>query len=737
MDKGTKFTFPASFYPRYRHLKQRLAELVPRLCRITEAGSLPDATLNGRELLKEIVQSAEHFRSSVTLYVFDEPKGLKKPDLFVQNHVSYGDDKEDHKRTTWSEFQSSTGNASMYECTICVCVVTSAKNFLEFLKSTTMLLTNVQKGNIVIYSTQDCKCYRYYDISDQEDPIIEPSTQSLSALIQTLLETKIMAMFEQIAAFINKFIPKEGEELEVPIMSAIDTSLQLAMKDENVIIDISPDRGMQETNDGNMKIPADLTALEKNQIFRRKIVAYFTNKIKCTLVENLAKKYGLSQAMVLDFFNEGFFGFDKKMKDLTSGMENMDWDTSRGISHGMFVCRMFMYDVIRGMSKLINEVEDYIQRKLEILGLMEKLQFELHGIMQVADVTVDTHIPDIPQLPTEVMCNIVRIPSVESCGHQYGRLVLRLNQQLTLMDRNDVDYFLKKAQYCHGYKTQLITKKVQVSADIDQGHELRSENERIVDNKKYNYFSLGCFVNIKPTDESKQEKEDLYALTCGHCVKNCKPNIHVKNGLDYREFGPCNYMLNENDFLDIAAVKVSNNVIRSCQKHLMRSSRMEAAQHWTFYSGNLARRVVYKHGSRTQLTHGIVVGQDNVTKDIAKCIEKLKNETTGSENALPVFQFLIEPKVDVPENSRVFHGGDRLPDLAPFSKDGDSGAVVCMEDPNSNKSVHVVGLLCGDYKMDDNTGSHICSYASGIHSIVQTFENKFNCKVIPACQSSS
>ncbi|WAR03395.1 hypothetical protein MAR_009974 [Mya arenaria] len=520
MDKGTKFTFPASFYPRYRHLKQRLAELVPRLCRITEAGSLPDATLNGRELLKEIVQSAEHFRSSVTLYVFDEPKGLKKPDLFV----SYGDDKEDHKRTTWSEFQSSTGNASMYECTICVCVVTSAKNFLEFLKSTTMLLTNVQKGNIVIYSTQDCKCYRYYDISDQEDPIIEPSTQSLSALIQTLLETKIMAMFEQIAAFINKFIPKEGEELEVPIMSAIDTSLQLAMKDENVIIDISPDRGMQETNDGNMKIPADLTALEKNQIFRRKIVAYFTNKIKCTLVENLAKKYGLSQAMVLDFFNEGFFGFDKKMKDLTSGMENMDWDTSRGISHGMFVCRMFMYDVIRGMSKLINEVEDYIQRKLEILGLMEKLQFELHGIMQVADVTVDTHIPDIPQLPTEVMCNIVRIPSVESCGHQYGRLVLRLNQQLTLMDRNDVDYFLKKAQYCH---------------------------------------------------------------------------------------------------------------------------------------------------------------------------------------------------------------------VAPFSKDGDSGAVVCMEDPNSNKSVHVVGLLCGDYKMDDNTGSHICSYASGIHSIVQTFENKFNCKVIPACQSSS
>lgn len=149
-------------------------------------------------------------------------------------------------------------------------------------------------------------------------------------------------------------------------------------------------------------------------------------------------------------------------------------------------------------------------------------------------------------------------------------------------------------------------------------------------------FSLGCFVNIKKANESANA--DIYAISCGHCLQDCINDVY--QGTDKSHFGQQTYLLNKYHFYDIAAIQVTKSVSNDCTGLLYQCRGINEVP-WDIWKNHqpIVRQEVYKHGSKTRLTSGIVVSSDIVLKDVAE-----KN-TAGNPNA-SLCQILVQPKED-------------------------------------------------------------------------------------------
>jgi len=205
---------------------------------------------------------------------------------------------------------------------------------------------------------------------------------------------------------------------------------------------------------------------------------------------------------------------------------------------------------------------------------------------------------------------------------------------------------LKDAEYHYGYRTEVVETRTQDGV-IEQGHELRSEYAVVrEDNQRYSFYSLGCFVRIDFNKANKAHENGIYIITCGHCLDDCKELVHARQRDDYIPLGNCIHKVHENKFHDLAVVKVNDNTTVHCSMGLMGLTQMETAENWIFSSTiPMPRSKVYKHGFRSNLTEGLIVGTDNISKDMAECYKRLIRPNERDDQG-PVFQVLIASTQD-------------------------------------------------------------------------------------------
>jgi len=123
----------------------------------------------------------------------------------------------------------------------------------------------------------------------------------------------------------------------------------------------------------------------------------------------------------------------------------------------------------------------------------------------------------------------------------------------------------------------------------------------------------------------------------------------------YIHLGNCIYRVHENRFLDFAVVKVNDNNTGHCSTELVRPTQIELARNWKFsFTPPVPRSKVYKQGFGSSHTDGLIIGTDNLSKDIAECYKDLVR-SNGCDNAETVFQILIEsPQENSPGTCKYF-----------------------------------------------------------------------------------
>lgn len=188
------------------------------------------------------------------------------------------------------------------------------------------------------------------------------------------------------------------------------------------------------------------------------------------------------------------------------------------------------------------------------------------------------------------------------------------------------------------------------------------------------FATLGSFV--KATDEN------MYALTSEHMFEN-NASFEVElaekdqNETQYSPFGKLDpqFKIKQDYKVDIAAIKVNKAKINQCITSL---KSLDGSDNWknVMYEeddfNNLIDRQVYKRGSTSALTRGRV-----------SCIDYRRT------NADCNYNMIIQSEAGSTQT---------------FSSIGDSGSIICMEDP-IKENVMALSILCAGM-VEKNENNH-------------------------------
>ena len=186
----------------------------------------------------------------------------------------------------------------------------------------------------------------------------------------------------------------------------------------------------------------------------------------------------------------------------------------------------------------------------------------------------------------------------------------------------------------------------------------------------------------------------MYALSCAHVFpEGCDNFIEVgRTDVKFDHFGIVSQELTllKEHIYDIAAIVVEENIKDKCNIHLKNCDGFEG---WgsILHEGNfneLIGREVFKWGSMSDLTHGLIV-----SIDYSLGVETLDHE----------YNILIETLSQLSD--------------ADFSTKGDSGTLVCFEDPDEEKVVALSMINGGLY--EQHTKKYMCTYSCHLHTNIE------------------
>ena len=220
----------------------------------------------------------------------------------------------------------------------------------------------------------------------------------------------------------------------------------------------------------------------------------------------------------------------------------------------------------------------------------------------------------------------------------------------------------------------------------------------VLANDKHSYGTLGCFVKGKAAETNSDNYTytyQIYALSCAHVFpEGCDNFVEVgRTDVKFDHFGiisPEFTLLKEHIF-DIAAIVVEDNIKEKCNPNLKNCDGFEG---WgsILHEGKFNELIgteVFKWGSMSDLTHGLIVSIDY--------------KVLGVESLDHEYNILIET----------------LPKLSDsdFSTKGDSGTVVCYEDPVDEKVVALSMINGGLYEKE--TKKYLCTYSCHLHTNIE------------------
>lgn len=210
-----------------------------------------------------------------------------------------------------------------------------------------------------------------------------------------------------------------------------------------------------------------------------------------------------------------------------------------------------------------------------------------------------------------------------------------------------------------------------------QGDKIYTSSSSATSNEEDSYGTLGGFV----TDQNN----DTLVLTCSHVCKKGDIIFADDNNSGRERFGECVFSSDLRTktidmFIDVALVKIDNNVLDRCNLSMMKDDPPQQPNvpmlddtpqqpNVLIYFEKLqkiARKAfVFKIGASTQLTKGIIASPENYLNITGKRAELFFISTVGD---------------------------------IPFAKKGDSGSIVYMiENTSSVDTINVIGMVSGGF----------------------------------------
>lgn len=139
--------------------------------------------------------------------------------------------------------------------------------------------------------------------------------------------------------------------------------------------------------------------------------------------------------------------------------------------------------------------------------------------------------------------------------------------------------------------------------------------------------------------------DKLYALTCAHCIRNCKNSVEAcRTGNEFEPFGNIDKNLTLEDknclYIDLACISVLPYNISNCEVRAKQSSKMVATSNWQVYPDCpiWEGASVYIFGGTSSLSKGVVIEADRIQMNL---------EGRDIANMALSFALLIEPVADL------------------------------------------------------------------------------------------
>lgn len=110
--------------------------------------------------------------------------------------------------------------------------------------------------------------------------------------------------------------------------------------------------------------------------------------------------------LVNEFMNKGFFDLEKKFDEAFDATSMIDWPHRGGLDEVIRLIKFYRLDLMRGLSSVLSNVEQYIQQKLALMRKLKGLRFTLFAMLQRAVVPHHTTIPDVPSLSFELQTSL-------------------------------------------------------------------------------------------------------------------------------------------------------------------------------------------------------------------------------------------------------------------------------------------------------------------------------------------
>lgn len=127
--------------------------------------------------------------------------------------------------------------------------------------------------------------------------------------------------------------------------------------------------------------------------------------VKHTIENEVAKRNGVSSAMVSEMLFD--FGLNEKLLQRSSDETIEDFivegDDKLLGQRVRAEYRRYSIGYLKSTRELVNDVEEFIRDKMTFLDLMDKLEFELHGILRQSDVI---SVPGPPKLPEQLKTDL-------------------------------------------------------------------------------------------------------------------------------------------------------------------------------------------------------------------------------------------------------------------------------------------------------------------------------------------
>ena len=315
-----------------------------------------------------------------------------------------------------------------------------------------------------------------------------------------------------------------------------------------------------------------------------------------------------------------------------------------------------------------------------------------------------------------LFCNF-SLDGVHGCGTIYGRLVVHIKENMIDMNeiRDKIKITVKNSKWPGYDLNNLEIKQVRscstAGVTYDSGKCLRIKKIQketqygcVISNNinRYNHGTLGCFIKGKGQGNGPEFATKMYALSCAHVFfPDCEDCIEI--GLtdqNFDRFGTVSKLLTcrREDMVDIAAILVDAPVVDKCNLKLKNVCAYEG---WNsiLHEGtvdDLIGAEVYKWGSASDLTEGLIISYDYRGQGV----ETLNDDFNILIKCLPTSE-------------------------TQFSQRGDSGTLVCLEDPEGEKIV-ALSMINGALYNATPDHKYICSYSCHLHTSIKELSKAAN-----------